>query len=425
MALDTSIYGQYLRPVKSVADYDNEFIAQQQNALSLGNARQVNALNAMKFGEAQRQAQEAGTLRNALAQLQPGATIADRIAAAEGTRTPTGISQADAWRKSMLEAEKERAGIGKTNAETMKAKGEALDKALSRNRDLLNYIQDPVAAARWAESAFADPDLAPVMQRLAPDAQTYIQSIPTDPQGFANWKIGAQAGADKLRELLAREMEGAQKTANDTMIPDGKGGFMVNKPLQAAKQAVASAGKTTVSVNTAPKAFWSDFGKANVDVLMKEREGAVAASGVLQSVVEIRKAAEGGAYQGVGAELKLNAAKALGALGMPYDQQTVANSEVFDAQAKQFVLNSIKQLGANPSNTDREFIEKTVPSLRTDPASLPRLLTFLEGKARSQIRTFNDKAKRVQSDPAAAQMPFQIEVPEPDAGGGWGITRKN
>lgn len=423
MALDTSIFAQYLKPVKSIADYDAEYQTGQRNALLLDQARTAQASAAQKMQMDRDAAMRAEQGRNA---LMSGLKTADLNSDAGRAAfvQQTGQYGADFLKDYSVSAEN-FGKADKAKADAMKERGAALDQALARNRNLLNYVQTPQQAAQWAQSAYQDPDLAPIMQRIAPDAQTFAQTIPQDPQGFGNWRVSAVSGADKLREILAREMEGAQKTANDTMIPDGKGGFMVNKPLVDAKKTVASAGKTTVSVNTAPKAFWTDFGKANVEVLMKEREGATAASGVLQSVVEIRKAAEGGAYQGAGAELKLGAAKALGALGMPYDQQTVANSEVFDAQTKQFVLNSIKQLGANPSNTDREFIEKTVPGLRTDPAALPRLLTFLEGKARSQIRTFNEKAKRVQADPAAAQMPFQIEVPEPDASGGWGIKRTN
>lgn len=179
------------------------------------------------------------------------------------------------------------------------------------------------------------------------------------------------------------------------------------------QQRATSAARTNVVVDAAPKSFWQDFGKGASDVFFKEREAAQAAAGIIGSVGSIRQAVAGGAYQGTGAELKLGAAKALGAIGMPYDQKTVANTELFNAQANKFVLDSIKQLGANPSNADRDFIEKTVPRLSTDPAALPQLLDFLESKARASVRTFNDKAKKAQQNPAAQGMPFQLEVPEP------------
>ena len=179
------------------------------------------------------------------------------------------------------------------------------------------------------------------------------------------------------------------------------------------------AGATNVRVDSGPKAFDTELGKLAVEAFGKEREVAAAAAATLQSVGEIRKAAQSGAYQGAGADLKLGAAKALGAIGMPYDERTVANSELFSAQANQFVLNSIKGLGANPSNADREFIEKTVPRLQTDPAALPELLSFIERKAKSQLGAYNQKARTVKA--GAPYLPFSLEVPEPEVGGGWSI----
>lgn len=180
------------------------------------------------------------------------------------------------------------------------------------------------------------------------------------------------------------------------------------------EKASRGAARTNVRVDAGPKAFWQDFGKSASEQLFQERDAAKAASGTLQSVDEIRKAAAGGAYQGAGAEMKLNAAKALGALGMPYDAKTVANSELFNAQANQFVLNSIKGLGANPSNADREFIEKTVPRLSTDPKALPELLNFIETKARGQIGVYNSKIKGVQQQAEGGFIPYSLEVPVPE-----------
>lgn len=180
-------------------------------------------------------------------------------------------------------------------------------------------------------------------------------------------------------------------------------------------KSAAGAARTNVVVDAAPKAFWNDFGKQASDQLFKEREGAQAASSTLQGIGEIRKAVQGGAYQGAGADYKLAAAKALGALGAQIAPEQVANSEQFNAVANQFVLNSIKGLGANPSNADRDFIEKTVPRLSTDPRALPLLLNFMEGKAKNTVDGYNTKIRGVQQQPGAGFMPFSLEVPTPSA----------
>lgn len=178
--------------------------------------------------------------------------------------------------------------------------------------------------------------------------------------------------------------------------------------------AAASRPVTNVSVNTAPKAFWGDFGKQASDQLFKEREGAQAAASTMQSIGELRQAAENGAFQGAGADLKLGAARALRSLGADISEDQVANSELFSAVANGFVLDRIKMLGANPSNADRAFIEKTVPRLSTDPAALPSLLDFMEKKARGQVNSFNSKIKEVQKQPGAEFLPYSLEVAAPE-----------
>ncbi len=193
--------------------------------------------------------------------------------------------------------------------------------------------------------------------------------------------------------------------------PDGR--IVSNDPYQKYKKDVAQAGasRTNVNVDTAPKAFWNDFGKQASDQLYKDRESAVAANATLQGIGEIRNAVQSGAFQGAGADLKLGAAKALGSLGLQIAPEQVKNSEQFNAVANQFVLNSIKGLGANPSNADREFIEKTVPRLSTDPGALPLLLNFMEGKARTQVEGYNSKIRGVQRQPGASFLPYSLEVP--------------
>lgn len=202
---------------------------------------------------------------------------------------------------------------------------------------------------------------------------------------------------------------------NKPFAMDASGNIVPNRAYQDYEIRKAGAGATRVNVDAGPKAFWSDFGKNATDVLFKEREGAQAAASTVQSIAQIRAAVESGAYQGSGADAKLTASKALGALGMPYDAKTVANTELFNATANQFVLDKIKTLGANPSNADRDFIEKTVPRIGTDPAALPQLLDFMEQRAGQQIGTFNQKIKSVQGQQGAQFLPFSLEVPAPQA----------
>lgn len=234
---------------------------------------------------------------------------------------------------------------------------------------------------------------------------TKAGDVARDPvTGKVLWQNDDKDSADPFVRLL-------KQSGIDPMSPQGQ--QYLRQRLQ--KETTHTPG-TNVTVNAGPKAFETEVGKLGASILEKGRESAQAAAGTLESVAQIRQAAAAGAYQGAGADLKLGAAKALGALGMPYDAKTVANSELFSAQANLFVLNSIKGLGANPSNADREFIEKTVPHLQTDPAALPALLDFIEGKARRQIGGYNQQARKTQQ--ASPFLPFSLEVQEPQTSGG-------
>lgn len=327
---------------------------------------------------------------------------------------------------------------------------QAKDAAAAKQRQQ-EWLQSQNPALQGVSSALADgggptPANAAKIQQVDPYKQKlweyasqglipvsdYISAIkPKQPERQVVDGTLLEVGEGGIKELWAKPEK--VDPNKPFMMVDGK--VTPNPAYQSFELEKASRGasRTNVTVDAAPKAFWGDYGKKASEELFAERDGAKAAVGVLQSVGQIKQAVQGGAYQGAGAEIKLGAAKALGALGMPYDAKTVANTELFNAQANQFVLNSIKQLGQNPSNADREFIEKTVPRLSTDPAALPSLLNFMEGKARNQVRAYNSKIKGVQSQPMGASIPMNLEVPEPEmptapssamSPGGWSATRK-
>ncbi len=296
-------------------------------------------------------------------------------------------------------------------------------------RDKLKEIQQ-VTGADGSKSLYGVDEYGGVRNTgLANAPEIKTQDIGGQVIGW-NPYTGQQASA--VNKSLTPDQ--VQDTANQPfMMVNGQ--IVANPAYQAYSKAKAAAGasRTNVVVDAAPKAFWSDFGKQASDQLFKEREQAQGAAGTLQGIGELRKAVQGGAYQGTGADYKLAAAKALGSLGMQIAPGQVANSEQFNAVANQFVLNSIKSLGANPSNADREFIEKTVPRLSTDPNSLPLLLNYMEGKAKAQVDGYNNKIRGVQQQPGAGFMPFSLEVqspqqptqPSPKSNGGWGIHRVN
>lgn len=200
------------------------------------------------------------------------------------------------------------------------------------------------------------------------------------------------------------------------MMIDGK--VVANPAYQQFELEKARRGAARTNVNTtvdaAPKAFWTDYGKAAVDALQTEHKAAKAAAATLGGIQQVRAAAEGGAYQGAGADLKLGVAKALQGLGMPYDSKTVANSELFTAAVNKFALDQISSLGTAPTDKDLAFLQSTLPRLSTDPTALPQFLGFMEQKANGQLTGYNNKIRKIQGQPGGQSIPMSLEVPMPE-----------
>lgn len=120
---------------------------------------------------------------------------------------------------------------------------------------------------------------------------------------------------------------------------------------------------------------------------------------VISSIHEARRALDSGAITGAMADQKLFLAKVGTMFGLPND--AVANTEVARASLGNQVLESAKTLGANPSNADRDYIEKVKGgSIKLDESSMRRLLDMQEKWARDGVKRSNDMAeKMIATDP--------------------------
>jgi len=67
------------------------------------------------------------------------------------------------------------------------------------------------------------------------------------------------------------------------------------------------------------------------------------------------------------------------------DKLAVANSEQYEKYAGNLLLDKIKKLGTNPSNTDREFIAKIIPQLENSAQARQELINYMAKKAQEVI----------------------------------------
>jgi hypothetical protein len=191
--IDASIYGSVRAP--EVPNMLAQFGQVQQAA---GLQRQ-NQLLELGLQDRQRSFAEQDQLRNALASLGPGATTAQRIAAAQSTGTQSGYGLADQLQKSELERTRAQAGAAKDNAD---AAATSLKTNQSGRSTAIANI------ANFSDPAHARSDLQAAVERgEIPQylGEAMARSIPADPMEFRDWQMKAIVGItdpSKMAELL-------------------------------------------------------------------------------------------------------------------------------------------------------------------------------------------------------------------------------
>jgi hypothetical protein len=168
--------------------------------------------------------------------------------------------------------------------------------------------------------------------------------------------------------------------------PNGE--FVPNTPYQEYELKKAKNGATSVSLqNVGPKAFEQELGKMDADQLGKWRDGAMTAQSTLSTVKRLEDADAKGAYSGGAANLKMTVGSYINGITGATPKGQIG-SELYNAEAGKLVLDQIKTLGANPSNADREFIQKTVPQLSTNPEARREMTRFMSEKAQGAISLY-------------------------------------
>ena len=157
--------------------------------------------------------------------------------------------------------------------------------------------------------------------------------------------------------------------------------------------------KTNVSLSTVANPVIKGVGEQ----LVAQRETArTAARQTIPFVHDARQALDEGAITGQFADQKVFFTKVAGLFGLPTD--AASNTEVFRSAIGNQVLAHIKALGANPSNADRDYIEKIQGGqVSLEESSLRKLLDMTEKYARQSIQNFNSDAQRLVTGPKAEQ----------------------
>ena len=195
-------------------------------------------------------------------------------------------------------------------------------------------------------------------------------------------KTGRTIGAGSGFKAL---VDPAERTAHGIPADDkrpyqvGPGNKLINPPAE-----------TRVSMNTVANPIIEGVGKQFVE----SRKAADTAVTGIQQIHDARRALDQGAITGAAADIKTTMQKVGGLLGLSTEQ--AANTEVFRAAVGNGVLSHIKALGANPSNADRDYIEKVMGGqIQLEEKSLRKILDIQEKYSRQSIKNFNRDSERI------------------------------
>lgn len=239
------------------------------------------------------------------------------------------------------------------------------------------------------------PEVAATIQRLGSDPRTRGQA----------WQLYLQ---------YAKPVESVSPMSSDERkqwsVPEGVSAGIdrtTGKP-------VFSQPANSVNVNTAANPVLEGVGKQ----IVAQRAGAqTAATTTIPAIHEARRALDDGAITGAFAQGRMDIQKIGGLFGL--DTSQVSNTETLRASIGTGVLAHIKELGANPSNADRDYIEKVQGGqIALEEKSIRRILDIQEKYARQAIRNFNRDSESLMGaqggDQAYKSIAPLMKFKEPD-----------
>lgn len=171
--------------------------------------------------------------------------------------------------------------------------------------------------------------------------------------------------------------------------------------------------QTNTTINNAVNPILKGLG----DQFTTSAEEARAAADSLRSINAAREQldGDGGVVTGALANDRL-ALQKLGTLIGITDPKAVENTETFRAAVKPIILSSVKALGTNPSNTDREFVEQASGgSIKLDEGTIRRVMDLQDRAARAKIERHNSLSdKMLETQPGLKEMApmMKIDMPE-------------
>lgn len=194
-----NIFQQYLQPVKSVADYQADYDAQDLRAAQLGNAQRANALADLQFGMQKADIAQKQQQQNALMALYADPANRDPLARENAMiNNPLLADKGYAMQKERLANAKTEAETGKYKAESSKVDIENQKAKLDASIRQLTMLSSPDEARA---SIQADMQKGTLPAHIG---QSFLDSLNTPNLNFATWRNNHLAKLLDAKDQLAR-----------------------------------------------------------------------------------------------------------------------------------------------------------------------------------------------------------------------------
>jgi hypothetical protein len=223
--------------------------------------------------------------------------------------------------------------------------------------------------------------------------QAAQQAALTQSQITKNLREG-RAAQTKLQEVGVAE--GTREPVYTYQTPQGVS-QVVFKNVNGQQQMVPFTGgvdRTTAKTNIGgiklpegESEFVKELGKLDAKQVVdatKTREAAIGELDTLKKMSELNRQQM---TTGTFASGRVAVGNLLGTIGIASDKDKLATakSEEYQKYAGNLLLDKIKKLGTNPSNTDREFIARIIPQLENVPQARQELIDYMAKRANEVI----------------------------------------
>jgi hypothetical protein len=417
MALDPSI-ALSVKPVQIESP-----INQMAKMYEMQNMQQTGLANQLAMQERQRAIAEDEAVRNYFAQQDRSSP--DFAKGLYGISPKTG----QAYEKAQIDALKERAAIGETEAKTKASEFETKSKRLNIMGQAFGYVRT-TPTAQAATNALNYLVSNGVIDKAQADEQLAIINADPSPanikaladQGF----MAVLAAKDQLPKFESQQnvmVNGVPTTRVLQLSPLGERATTVEG--SAAPTYNKPAASTVVNVNNAQeKEFEKALGKGQADKVLASKASAEDAAQILATNMVGKNLLDKGMITGAGAEFFVQLNKGLLRAGMDFGGADAAqNSQAYGALMASNTAKIIKQFGAGTglSDADREYALKAAAGdISMDEKAIRTILDINNRAAQNVINKHNRDVSGIKTN-----IPLTVDVKDYTAGIPEGRTEKD